>query len=367
MHQGRPLRVIHYHPQAAKGTDGVSIAVRGWIEAQAKLGSAVTVASEDLPDDPSEVIRWIPVRHTGRGRMRRPVGLGPVIEGNDVLVLHSGWVMGNVVAARAARRLKVPYIATPHGAYIPELGRRNRLQKRLFWMLFERQLVAGAAALHVFFDGEVSVVRGLGARATIVASNGVLFPEATSWRGGPDAAVLWLGRFDPEHKGLDLLLRGLALLPPGQRPRLRLVGPDWRDSKRGLSALVDELGLHDSVRIEPPVTESEKWSQLAEARAFVYPSRWDACPMSVLEAAAMGTPTLVTDYPLGRYLSDRGAALRVEASPEGIAAGLRELVGPEARAIGERAHDVITREFSWDGVAESWLRQLEALRLGWTS
>jgi glycosyltransferase involved in cell wall biosynthesis len=360
MDAGRRLRVIHYHPDAATGTDGVSVSMRGWMEAQARLGADVTVASEDVPDESSNAVRWIKVRHRGRGRLRRPVGLGPIIAGNDVLVLHSGWVMCNIVAARAARNLRVPYVATPHGAYGAEIWRRHRLEKMIFWSIFERRLVAGAAALHVFFDSEVPLMIALGAKATVVASNGVVVSDGETWRGGPDAAVLWLGRFDAEHKGLDLLVRALALLPADERPRLRLVGPDWRDSKRGLRVLVDELSLGESVGIEPPVAGEEKWSELATARAFVYPSRWDACPMSVLEAAGMGVPTLVTDYPLGRYLAGRSAAFRVDASPEGIAAGLRQLVAPEAHRVGARARDVVANEFGWDHVAQSWLGQIEA-------
>jgi glycosyltransferase involved in cell wall biosynthesis len=366
MNAGRRLRVIHYHPDAATGTDGVSVSMRGWMEAQARLGADVTVASEDVPDESSNAVRWIKVRHKGRGRLRRPVGLGPVIAGNDVLVLHSGWVMGNVVAARAARRLKVPYVATPHGAYGPELWRRNRAQKRLFWALFERNLVARAAAVHVFFDTELPLVAALGARAGLVACNGVAVPENATWRGESDGGVLWLGRFDPEHKGLDLLVRALAALPPGHRPRLRLVGPDWRNSKAGLQALVDELGLGDWVQIEPQVAGAEKWSKLEAATAFVYPSRWEACGLSVLEAAGMGIPTLVTDYPLGRFLAERGAAIMVDASPAGIAIGLRQIVAPDARVIGERARRVIASEFSWDHVAASWLGQLGDLGLAST-
>ena len=52
------------------------------------------------------------------------------------------------------------------------------------------------------------------------------------WDGGSGGYVLWLGRFDPEHKGLDLLLQALALLPSRERPTLRIHGPDWRGRKQ---------------------------------------------------------------------------------------------------------------------------------------
>jgi glycosyltransferase involved in cell wall biosynthesis len=101
---------------------------------------------------------------------------------------------------------------------------------------------------------------------------------------------------------------------------------------------------------------------LAAASGFVYPSRWDACPNSALEAVSIGLPTLVTPYPLGRYFASHRAALLAEANAAGLADGLRRLGSPDAAEVGARGAELVRAELAWDAVARSWLEQAEALR-----
>jgi len=120
--------------------------------------------------------------------------------------------------------------------------------------------------------------------------------------------------FDPQHKGIDLLVRALAIVPRDSRPRLRLVGPDWRDGRERMVALVRELDLAEWVSIEPPLYGDEKWAALRSATGFVYPSRWEGFGNSVAEAASLGLPLLVTPYPFGRLLHRRGGAVLATAT-----------------------------------------------------
>ena len=124
---------------------------------------------------------------------------------------------------------------------------------------------------------------------------------------------------------------------------------------------IDERKLADWVSVGDPVHGDQKQRMLVAAAGFVYPSRWDACPNSVLESVALGVPTLATPYPLGRYFSDRGGALVAEATPEGLAQGLRRLRGDDASAVGAKGAEVVRDELGWDRVARIWLDQAEAL------
>jgi glycosyltransferase involved in cell wall biosynthesis len=170
-----------------------------------------------------------------------------------------------------------------------------------------------------------------------------------------------LGRFDPEHKGLDLLLEGLQQISIEERPVVRIMGPDWRGRKAFVTRMVRRLGLSPWVQVGKPVYGAAKKQILAEADAFVYPSRWDACPNAVLESAAMGIPTITTPYPLGRYLADRGGSLLATSSAEGLARALLAAAAPGAAGIGRAGADVAARDLTWDAVARSWLAQAETL------
>ncbi|MBA3583055.1 MAG: glycosyltransferase [Gemmatimonadetes bacterium] len=357
------MRIVRYYPRGLVGDGGMTNSVKKWSAAMIRAGDEVVIAYDQGVEPPADTpIEWIPIPHSGRTRWKVPVGLKNVLNGADLLVLHSGWTFQNIRAGMVARKAGVRYVLEPRGAYDPHIVRRKRWLKRPWWVLFERRLVQGAHAIHVFFDEERDHLEALGRRGPfIIASNGVEAPAGEVWDGGSGGYFLWLGRFDPEHKGLDTLLRAVRKLPRRERPDLRLHGPDWHGRKADVGRMIDELGLGEHVTMGPAVYGADKQRLLVQAAGFVYPSRWDACPNSVLEAISLGIPTLVTPYPLGCHLAVRGGAFLVEGEPESLAAGLRSLGSPKAAAVGARGAQIARTELSWDQVARTWLSQARSL------
>jgi glycosyltransferase involved in cell wall biosynthesis len=357
------MKIVRYHPRAAVGDGGITGSVRRWSAAFARAGVDAVIAHDGgAPPPPDPGVRWVDVRHAGPEGWRVPLGLERVLEGADLLVLHSAWTLHNARAGAVARRLGVPYVLEPRGAYDPGIVHRRPVLKRAWWTLLERRLVEGAAAVHAFFPSEVEHLQALGWRGpVIVAPNGVRIPDGVAWDGGSGGYLLWIGRFDPEHKGLGLLLRALAQLPEGERPQVRLHGPDWRGGKERTAAMVRALGLQPWVAVGEPVYGERKWELIEQASGFVYPSRWEAFGNSTAEAVAAGVPTLATPYPLGRFLAERGGALVAEPTPEGLAEGVRRVRLPETREVARRGARLVREEMSWDRVAERWLSQARAL------
>lgn len=338
-------------------------AVRKWSTAMARCGAEVIVAHDGGVTSPvDENVKWIGVRHAGHRGLRFPIGIRDLLKETDLLVLHSGWTFRNIRTAAAARALGIPYVLEPRGAYDPHIVRRKKWLKRAWWAAWEKQLVMQARAIHIFFEPQQEHLRMLGYEGpVIIASNGREMPGTGGWAGGDGGYILWLGRFDPEHKGLDTLLKAVEATPEGARPKLRLHGPDWRRRKRLVERWIADMRLGDSVTVGQAVYGEEKLALLMGAAGFVYPSRWDACPNSVLESVALSVPTLVTDYPLGRYLAERGGALLAEGTVEGLAAGLTQLREASAAELGRVGAEVVRKELEWDKVAKSWLDQAQRL------
>jgi glycosyltransferase involved in cell wall biosynthesis len=167
--------------------------------------------------------------------------------------------------------------------------------------------------------------------------------------------VVWLGRFDPEHKGLDILLGAMHAIPAARRRPLRLCGPDWRGKKQTVRELVARLDLDQWVTVANPIYGRDKLELMARASAFVYPSRWEGFGNSVAEAAAVGVPTLVTPYPLGRFLASRGAAVLSDPTQTGLAEGIATVLLPSSSAVGARARQIMRESFNWNAVAHQWL------------
>jgi len=339
-------------------------AVRLLARSMQRFGAESVIAYDEAGSQPppTDGVTWHQVRHRGPEHQRVPerAGLAEAMHGADLAVVHSGFTLHNVAAARIARQQGVAYVVAPRGAYDPHIFLRRRLLKQLWWRAFEHPMVQRARAVHLFFADETADLERLGYHGpTLVAPNGVEPPAGLQWDGGTGGYLLWLGRFDPQHKGLDLLVRALAIVPRETRPTLRLVGPDWRDGRERINALVRELKLADWVSVEPALYGDEKWSALRSATGFVYPSRWEGFGNSVAEAASLGVPLLVTPYPFGRLLHRRGGAVLALPTVEGLAEGLQAVAG--AATLGARARQIVLDEMSWDTVGRSWLEQAEAL------
>ena len=328
------MRIIQYHRRAASGDGGITNSVRQLSMAMARAGAEPVILCEDdapavgaarrgVASDPS---------HRSGGRPGRPLGGGAIADA-DVVVLNSAWTVHNPVVGRAARRAGHPVCAAPRGAYDPRLLDRRRLLKRAWWLLGERRLVRRPTAVHVFFEPRAAHI---GPSATTARSSWrrtvSRSPRASAGSESGDH-LLYLGRYDPEHKGLDLLLQAVALAGD-DIPPLRMHGSDWAGGKDTVRRLVASLGLEDRVVIGEHLSGDEKWEAFVGARAFVYPSRWEAFGNSTAEAAALGVPTLVTPYPLGEHLAEPGGAAMLAApDPVALAEGLRQ-----RRGRGGRGH-----------------------------
>jgi poly(glycerol-phosphate) alpha-glucosyltransferase len=116
----------------------------------------------------------------------------------------------------------------------------------------------------------------------------------------------------------------------------------------GMSALNSQL-----VFLGPQFNE-DKATCYRDCDAFILPSFSEGLPMVVLEAWAYAKPVLITpecNLPEG---FDTEAALRIEPTPENIAAGLRSLLAAprsELQAIGQRGRTLVEKKFSWPTIA----------------
>jgi glycosyltransferase involved in cell wall biosynthesis len=211
----------------------------------------------------------------------------------DILYLHEAWTQSNLMAASACRRAGVPYVVMPHGAYEPEIIKSLR-GPQFLRRAAERRLLERSHAAHIFFESEAARVSAI-ARVPdyIVAPTVAPVEEQWQWAGG-GGYLAWFGRYDPTHKGLDLAIKGLAMIPTGDRPRLRLRGYDYKGGKDRVKAIVEAARVEDEVEVGGEVRGAEKADFLRSADAYIHPSRWESHSIALLEVLAHGVPAIVS-------------------------------------------------------------------------
>jgi glycosyltransferase involved in cell wall biosynthesis len=346
----RTRRIVHYYARYLAHPSGVTDSIDHWAEATATAGTdTVIMAAKPRGGRGNEFARAALVRttaHWGRGRSTWvPIGLVGSLRRGDLLVLHEGWVVGNAVAAAVARLRGIPYVVVPHGVYESGIVDATRDPGGIRRAI-ERRVLRSASAVHVFYEGERDVVRAFEPRVRrfLVVPNGA--PAATArWDGGGDY-FLWIGRFDPHHKGLDNLVRAWSNLA-SPRPRLVLAGPDFLGGRERIRALTEECGVSDVVEIRNRVTGEEKVEVMRHARAYIHPSRWESCSIMLLEALAVGMPSLISASIHAAHELEPIGVLRSTAfdGSSSIASALSSI---------DRDHDVADRAYHWAAGAGGW-------------
>jgi len=289
----------------------------------------------------------------------------------DVVHAHGLWTLGSFEAMRYARAHRVPYLLSLHGMADPWALRNSRYKKRVAWALYQRKSLEEASALVVTSKREADALRSLGVTAPIALVQNGVDPIATSpvspFEGRVPPArrtLLFLGRIHPK-KGLAELLQGFAHFKqssPELAERWSLVVTGWDDGghEARYRALASSLGLDEPSLIwTGPLFGEQRDAVLAHADAFILPSFSEGMPMAVLEALSASTPVLLTPECNLPMVAPSGAGVSITPSAEGVTKGLRELatMSDEARrAMGERGAALVSRSFTWSGVASDTVR-----------
>lgn len=288
------------------------------------------------------------------------IGLPSPFDRPDLVVFHSTYIPAHAAIARRLRGAAVPYVICPRGGMTRHAQDCKWLKKRLGNFLFFNRLVAGAAALHCLTPGEAAASPGWN-RPVFVVGNGVaLPPEAEILPIQPAAAtrIVFMGRLHVDHKGLDMLVNACRIVQQELRQAQACVevhGPDCNGGRTLLANLINRLGVGDVVSLKGPVSGAAKTALLTAADVFLHPSRTEGHPIAVLEALAHGTACLLTpNTNMADEVAAAGAGWRVEPSPAGIAAGLREVIcmdRSQLRQAGVNARRLAAGRYTWPVIA----------------
>ncbi|MDN5794480.1 MAG: glycosyltransferase [Intrasporangium sp.] len=195
-------------------------------------------------------------------------------------------------------------------------------------------------------------------------NTGFIYNPVPRQRHGPaqrEDVVVSLNRYD-EQKSLDWLLRAWAVVSPDfPQWRLRLYGEGpLRDE---LAVLIHELGVSGTATLEGITSDPE--SVLRRAKIYALSSQDEGLPLTIVEAAVAGVPTVSFDCAPGiRDLIDDGVngVVVPKNHVSGLVTGLRQLMADDAlrERLGVRAEQDSGR-FALDTVLDRWEDEMREL------
>ena len=232
-----------------------------------------------------------------------------------------------------------PVLLSEHGAYLRErllAVRRDgypRTVRTVLVRFFHRLCELGYRSADVVlpvsdFNGRWAVRGGAFAGRVRTLHNGVdprELPELTEEPAVP--TLVFAGRIDP-LKDLDTLVRAFALVR-AQVPdaRLRLFGgvPAGNEAYADeIRRLVADLGLENCATFEGPVSPVSQ--AFAAGHVVVQSSLSEGLPLTVIEAAISGRPTVVTDVGGMPEAAGRGGVVVPPGDPAAFAAACVRLL-----------------------------------------
>lgn len=275
----------------------------------------------------------------------------------DILHLHSVYTPYNTIISGIAKKSGINYVLTPHGGYSTNCSNRSmttKLKKYVYDVLFEKKMIENAAMIHCVSQREKddSVINHSN---IIVVNNGVNIPKKrNNCSKNETINILFLGRIDIVHKGLDILLEGFWLYKkkrPDTRIRIIIAGPSMGNDEKILKDYVVEKNLESNVEFMGKVLR-EKKDELFEQKAnlFVHTSRWEGLPISVLEALSYGLPVLISkETNIGKYVREYNAGwVLEELTPDAVAESLFEVEKNDFTCKAQNARELAESTFSWD-------------------
>jgi glycosyltransferase involved in cell wall biosynthesis len=215
------------------------------------------------------------------------------------------------------------------------------------------KVVANSAAARTMLEAE-----GVATGSIAVIPNGVdaaAFAETAARRSPrPVRTVITVANLRPEKSHETLIAAAAIVRNEFPDARFQIVGDGPRRAElvalahaRQLDGVVSFLGHREDVG-----------ALLAQADAFVLPSRSEAFPNGAIEAMASGLPVVAASVGGLLDLIDSGHnGLLVEpGNPEQLAAALRSLFvdGSHARALGEAARQHVRQRYSFERMVQAF-------------
>ncbi|MFP3319469.1 MAG: glycosyltransferase [Acidilobus sp.] len=145
--------------------------------------------------------------------------------------------------------------------------------------------------------------------------------------------------------------------------RAAVVGSASEGMTKEVMSYAADLGVTKNIEFRFNLKREENLRLLASSKAFIYPTRFDAFPLVVLESLSCGTPVVAYDIPAIRFnYAGTRAVIRVRPLDiKGLVNETYELLrGGDWDRLGREGVE-FSKGFTWDEVARAEWRALERI------
>lgn len=279
-------------------------------------------------------------------------------KGNIVVHIHGAFLPRFYTATKFLQQHKIPFIITPHSSYNDVMMKKNAVVKNLYFTFFEKHVLNKASKIHLLGQTEWNGLDKIyhNRKSTIIPYGFQRKIKEPVIEKFPVFTVAYCGRFSVFSKGLDILLEGFANFH-ALHPASKLVIIGDGKEKDMLVSLATKLNIENALLFTGSLFGNDKVNLLKQCHVFAHPSRTDGIPATIVEAASLGLPCIVsTATNTGDYITefDAGYTMQNLSAPE-FSQGLqimheRIMHKNEQPVLKQNAFDMIDKVFNWKNI-----------------
>ena len=349
------MTILHITDIAQISGNGVAVAVTEYLKHEMK---ETNVAAYNLDDNiVAEGIK------TYNSKNYNQITLLPEpFNKPDLVIFNEVYKPKYIKLYKECLKNNIKYVIIPHGCLVQASQNKRKLKKLLGNTLLFNKFIKNASAIQFLNNTEKENTK-LKYKKAIIAGNGVNKPSYKNDSNCKNKDLVFIGRYEIKHKGLDLLVNVCNKYRnwfKEKNIKIQLYGRDSGNNLSILKELIEKNNVSDILKLNGPVYEEEKKNVLENAYAFIQTSRFEGQPMGIIEALSIGLPCIVT---YGTYVGDF-----IEKNNCGIASDFNiDLIFNSIKTICENeklrntmaknAYKKTIKEFNWETVINKTIKK----------
>lgn len=174
--------------------------------------------------------------------------------------------------------------------------------------------------------------------------------------------ALFLGRFDINQKGLDILVKAFLKMKKEDRFNVKIAGSGSKKQTKELKSKIKKSGLEDIFELVGRVDGKAKERLLEKAAFMLMPSRYETFPLTAMEAFAFGNAVICFDIDGFKWLPK---SLSIKIKPFNIEsyskASIKLMRDSKKRNEIEKSAIKYARAFDWKKITIDYSKYITSV------
>lgn len=347
--------VLHIAKIQTNLDNGVNAVVPKHVAEQGKYVTTALLNINNVKIDGVDQLKY-------EGAENFPGYLGAPYDRPDLVVFHEVNVIEYISLYKRLKKLGIPYIIVPHGEITEQALKKKWLKKKIAYFLWFNGFIKNAKAIQCLSNGEYEESKTKCRK--FISSNGTDIPmESKLYKGEAGMRLLYIGRLDWIHKGIDMMINAIGSIQDYARDNkitLDIYGPDFFGRREKIESIIKENHVEDIVSVQDSVFGEEKKEIILNHDVFIQTSRFEGQPLGILEAMSFGMVVIATKGTnfVENIKECNGGYDAGNSEPE-IAGAIRTAFEGKNQwaVLGRNAKEFVNEKYNWEAMAKRALTE----------